>query len=1009
MKNVFKKFLVLSAVISLAFTGCNDIADFGGSNEENVIAHAAGKAVLSLSVNQNPGRTIMPTNISEADVTKIELTAKKIGSDGEETDYKFQLDESSKARMVEWFSEDGEDGKTAIENMQDSSVTIDWGTYNFTLNLYTGESSLLRLTQIATLKNQEINSSTTSLSFEAKYVEKGDLSLTLKADSETSKEISGIKAAIFTMASKGEMLVDGYDYTVLSTTGLQADGNTPYVLTDVPNGTYYLKIKIYGLYGGNEIGTITDVVKIYGYKTEKEITLSLEELNVLYSVSYDLNSNTAEWKQDVEENLTTKRNIYTGVTLPTNIDIKYTGYKLLGWCEKDSDGNPIDADGDGETDIITTISTGIDTAKDYTLYAVWEKEEANVEFDISIKVGEKNEISAEYETDDSVISFTVTPPDAEATYTYTWTVDDDEQEPTEDPTFEIDASNWTTGVYDISFIAKEVKDDKETYYSYMAQIEWTKKFKVEFDISNAPTGTEPIEPLYVAENAETKTITAPTDVTPTFGWYTDSEFKEEFDFTKPITSSITLYGCWDLNGAIYVSENGTDGTDCGTIGRPLASIAGAVALMTDENVDYTIYVTGELTDAQEIKSTSGVRAHSITLVGMSGVDSNNVPKDSLNGGFSETTPGRTLTVNTTVPVTIENLVVTGGYFTDSGSFGGGLYVASGADVTLAGHTKITGNTAVRGGGVDVDGTLTMIDDASIHGNTATASYGGGATVGSNGVLDMQSGEIYGNDISGGETKQGYGVYVSGSSGRLKMGGSAIIGSSEDTVPNDVYLSSGTKIIVTAALIGGETVTIKPSGYDETVQWIEVEEGCTAELATECSSFVVTPLRNITTTTYYAFTAEGKLVSGNTTITEAGDYIQNLFVNDTVTVVGRIEGSELTEIFNAIIEKDSIEVALDLSGVTGLSELPDEAFAGCTALVSISLPEGLASIGESAFSGCASLSEVTLPATLDSIASDAFSGTVLTTVNYRGTEEQRLSVNVADDTIAGITWTCSNSN
>lgn len=901
MKNVFKKFLVLSAVISLAFTGCNDIADFGGSNEENATVHAAGKAVLSLSVNQNSARTIMPTNISEADVTQIELTAKKIGSDGKETEYMFQLEEASLDNMVQWSSEDG---KTAIENMQDSSVTIDCGTYNFTLKLYTGDAGAgsLRITQEATLENQTITAETTSLEFEAKYVDKGDLSLTIQFDSDfdIDKRIGAVKAGLFTMASKGKDVVTGYDYEALSI----IENAASYIEYDVPNGTYYVKFLIYSPVtvdeesgeskSGELLNTISEIVKIHGYKTEKTINIANEDLNALYSVSYNLNNEKVAWKEDVEDGLTTKRNIYTGITLPVKDDIKCSGWKLLGWYEVDVNGIATDTDDDGNPKIITTIGTGKDTGKDYTLYAKWEKEEANVEFDVSIKVDESSDITADYEIDAPYVNFTVTLPDNTATYTYSLSVDEEEQtdvnfteseagsdgeeEAQKVASFTLDGSDWTTGVYDVSLIVTETKTDSASgetatnYYSYLAQIEWTRLYTVTFDMTGAPDGTETVKPVYIAENAETKTITAPTDVTPTFGWYTDSEFTEEFDFTSDVTKSMTLYGCWDLGENIYVSENGTDGTDRGTIGRPLASISDAVALMTDSDVDYTVWVEGTISGGDTI--TSSATAHSITLIGKNGVDSKNEPKDSLNGGFSETKQGRTLTVSTTVPVTIENLVVTGGYLTDSGSFGGGLYVGPNATVTLAGATKITDNTAQCGGGVDVDGTLTMKDEASIYDNIATALYGGGVHVGSSGVLDMQAGSIYGNDISGtpaaGEEKQGYGVYVSGSDGRLKMGGSAIVGSSDDNVPNDVYLASGTKIIITKQLMGGvTTATITPAYYDTTTQWLEaavVDEKPVVELDVECSSFAVTP----SGTTNYVISSTGTLTIAPFYVSETGD-------------------------------------------------------------------------------------------------------------------------------------------
>lgn len=48
-----------------------------------------------------------------------------------------------------------------------------------------------------------------------------------------------------------------------------------------------------------------------------------------------------------------------------------------------------------------------------------------------------------------------------------------------------------------------------------------------------------------------------------------------------------------------------------------------------------------------------------------------------------------------------------------------------------------------------------------------------------------------------------------------------------------------------------------------------------------------------------------------------------------------------------------------------------AFAGCSSLVSVSLPSGLASIGDRAFENCSSLTSVTLPAGIQSVAEGAF--------------------------------------
>ena len=69
-------------------------------------------------------------------------------------------------------------------------------------------------------------------------------------------------------------------------------------------------------------------------------------------------------------------------------------------------------------------------------------------------------------------------------------------------------------------------------------------------------------------------------------------------------------------------------------------------------------------------------------------------------------------------------------------------------------------------------------------------------------------------------------------------------------------------------------------------------------------------------------------------------------------------------------KKDVEIALDLGGTTGLTEIPDSAFSGCN-LTSIVIPEGVTSIGEYALS-CLSDS-VTIPSTVTSIGYEAFGG------------------------------------
>ncbi|MGM9554591.1 MAG: leucine-rich repeat domain-containing protein [Faecousia sp.] len=74
---------------------------------------------------------------------------------------------------------------------------------------------------------------------------------------------------------------------------------------------------------------------------------------------------------------------------------------------------------------------------------------------------------------------------------------------------------------------------------------------------------------------------------------------------------------------------------------------------------------------------------------------------------------------------------------------------------------------------------------------------------------------------------------------------------------------------------------------------------------------------------------------------------------------------------------------DLTSVTlpeSVTSIANSAFEGCTGLTSMTLPEGVTSIGNYAFSGCTGLTSVTLPEGVTSIGNYAFSGcTGLTSV------------------------------
>ncbi|MCR4627715.1 MAG: leucine-rich repeat domain-containing protein, partial [Treponema sp.] len=124
----------------------------------------------------------------------------------------------------------------------------------------------------------------------------------------------------------------------------------------------------------------------------------------------------------------------------------------------------------------------------------------------------------------------------------------------------------------------------------------------------------------------------------------------------------------------------------------------------------------------------------------------------------------------------------------------------------------------------------------------------------------------------------------------------------------------------------------------------------------------------------------------------------------VTLTGTLTAADLTALNTAIKDRYdySFRVDLDLSGVTELTEIPDEAFRDndalrtvvlpegitsigemafydCIALTTINLPDGLTEIGDSAFDACFNLTGVTIPDTITSIGGSAFEQCKLTSV------------------------------
>ena len=210
----------------------------------------------------------------------------------------------------------------------------------------------------------------------------------------------------------------------------------------------------------------------------------------------------------------------------------------------------------------------------------------------------------------------------------------------------------------------------------------------------------------------------------------------------------TFYVASDAdNGGI-----GSDSNDGLSGNTPFATIEQASSMMTEAK-NYLVVICGEVKGSQTIQNTIPAGA-TITIKGIIGNTT-----DTLNANNS----GASLTINTSVPVLIDNLRILGG------SNSGIRILNNNADVTL-GSGVIVGdddshryNTNIanksgdngKGGGVYIDGgTLTMLSGSKVLRNTATQS-GGGIYLDNGATLVMNDCEVSRNSAS----TSGGGIYI----------------------------------------------------------------------------------------------------------------------------------------------------------------------------------------------------------------------------------------------------------
>ncbi len=231
---------------------------------------------------------------------------------------------------------------------------------------------------------------------------------------------------------------------------------------------------------------------------------------------------------------------------------------------------------------------------------------------------------------------------------------------------------------------------------------------------------------------------------------------------KITAAMVTGFGLTD----IYVDTSAVDDTGSGSFMHPKKTFAKAVDMLVNADADYTIHIKGTVSGGQTIPST--IRARSLTLCGATPLPTTGankgIPQDIID---AQRVAGKSaLLIETTVPITIENLKITGGTGTVD-SYGGGICLkAEGGSLTLASGAYVSENQAKYGAGICLypAGRLNILDGAVIEKNEAELNGGGIFCKRLSGYsrheITMSGGHIRGNKADlGGALNMEYGTFT----------------------------------------------------------------------------------------------------------------------------------------------------------------------------------------------------------------------------------------------------------
>lgn len=109
------------------------------------------------------------------------------------------------------------------------------------------------------------------------------------------------------------------------------------------------------------------------------------------------------------------------------------------------------------------------------------------------------------------------------------------------------------------------------------------------------------------------------------------------------------------------------------------------------------------------------------------------------------------------------------------------------------------------------------------------------------------------------------------------------------------------------------------------------------------------------------------------------------------MLGAGKSEELTALGNELKEISDRYITLDLTQITGTTNIDNSAFRDCPSLVSVKIGGGVTKIGEEAFDSCSSLESITIGNSVTSIGDYAFYHCKAGTIIFTGTLQQWNSI------------------